>query len=383
MTATVTDFEVRRDTLADTRVEQHGVPEPGEGQVLMKVDLFSLTANNITYAVFGEAMRYWDFFSDAGAWGRVPVWGFGDVVASRHAGVAEGTRVYGYFPMATHRLAEPGRADAGGFVDVSGARGELAPVYSQYMATGADPLYAREDEDQIMLFRPLFTTSFILDDWLAENRFFGARRVILSSASSKTSLGLAFLLKTTRGDNVRVAGLTSAGNRAFVEGTGCYDEVIGYDEIEGLDAGTPAAFVDMAGNSSVRARVHTHFKDALKLSSAVGAPIGRRSAAARRGCRDRRSSCSSRRPISSGASRSGAARGSSRRWPGPGAPSFPNPRNGFPSRTGSARRRCAPPIRKCSTARRRPTARMCFRCGRAAEAPGRETQPFAPRGCFH
>lgn len=270
MTATVTDFEVRRDTLADTRVEQHGVPEPGEGQVLMKVDLFSLTANNITYAVFGEAMRYWDFFSDAGAWGRVPVWGFGDVVASRHAGVAEGTRVYGYFPMATHRLAEPGRADAGGFVDVSGARGELAPVYSQYMATGADPLYAREDEDQIMLFRPLFTTSFILDDWLAENGFFGAQRVILSSASSKTSLGLAFLLKTTRGDNVRVAGLTSAGNRAFVEGTGCYDEVIGYDEIEGLDAGTPAAFVDMAGNSSVRARVHTHFKDALKLSSAVG-----------------------------------------------------------------------------------------------------------------
>lgn len=270
MAATVTDFEVQRDALAQTRVETHPVPEPGDGQVLMKVDRFSLTANNITYAVFGAAMRYWDFFSDPGAWGRVPVWGFGDVVASRHPGVAEGTRVYGYFPMATHRLAQADRANAGGFVDVSGVHRELAPVYSQYMATGADPLYAKADEDQIMLFRPLFTTSFILDDWLAENGFFGAKRVILSSASSKTSLGLAFLLKNNRGGDVRVTGLTSDGNKAFVEGTGCYDEVVRYDEVAGLDAGTPAAFVDMAGNSSVRAAVHSHLGEALKLSSAVG-----------------------------------------------------------------------------------------------------------------
>lgn len=270
MAQSMTDFQVKRDQLDVSRVETGEVPAPAEGQVLMKVERFSLTANNITYAVFGEAMRYWDFFSDAGPWGRVPVWGFGEVIASRHPGVAEGTRVYGYFPMATHRLAQADRADAGGFVDVSGARAELAPVYSQYMATGSDPLYAPDAEDQIMLFRPLFTTSFILDDWLAQNAFFGAKRVILSSASSKTSLGLAHLLKNNRGGDVRVAGLTSAGNRAFVEGTGCYDEVIGYDEIEGLDAGVPSAFVDMAGNSSVRARIHRHFGDALKLSSAVG-----------------------------------------------------------------------------------------------------------------
>jgi len=271
------DFEVQKSDLAHTRTETHAVPEIIPGEVLMKVERFALTANNITYAVFGEAMRYWDFFSDlegaAGGrvpFGRIPVWGFGEVVASRADGVAAGTRVYGYFPMSTHRVAKAAKITERGFIDVSGVRGELAPVYSQFMATAHDPLYAAEDEDQIMLFRPLFTTSFILDDWLADNAFFGAKTVILSSASSKTSLGLAFLLKHNRAGAVRVAGLTSTANAAFVRSTGCYDDVVAYDDVAGMDAAVPAAFVDMAGNSTVRAALHNHFKDNLKLSSAVG-----------------------------------------------------------------------------------------------------------------
>jgi hypothetical protein len=273
MSEKIAEFEVRKGALTDARVDTHDAPELGAGEVLLKVECFSLTANNITYAVFGDAMRYWDFFSDrseGAEFGRIPVWGFGEVVASNADGVAVGARYYGYFPMSTHRVAKAGKISEHGFFDVSGVRGELAPVYSQFMATGSDPLYAPEDEDQIMLFRPLFTTSFILDDWLAQNDFFGAKTVILSSASSKTSLGLAYLLKNNRGDKVKVVGLTSGSNKAFVENTGCYDEVITYDDISGLDASVPAAFVDMAGNSSVRADIHTHFKDSLKLSSAVG-----------------------------------------------------------------------------------------------------------------
>lgn len=267
------DFEVKKTSLKTSRVDNHGLPQIGDGEVLLKVERFALTANNITYAVFGDAMRYWDFFSDRGEgvdYGRIPVWGFGEVVASKADGVVVGTRVYGYFPMSTHRVVKAGKINERGFFDESGVRGELAPVYSQFMTTAHDPMYAKEDEDQIMLFRPLFTTSFMLDDWLAQNNFFDAKTVILSSASSKTSLGLAFLLKNNRGGAVKVAGLTSAANKAFVESTGCYDHVITYDEIADLDAGMPVAFVDMAGNSSVRANLHHHFKDNLKLSTAVG-----------------------------------------------------------------------------------------------------------------
>ena len=47
------------------------------GQVRLSIAHFSLTANNITYAAFGEAMKYWQFFpAPDAAWGCLPVWGF-------------------------------------------------------------------------------------------------------------------------------------------------------------------------------------------------------------------------------------------------------------------------------------------------------------------
>ena len=33
-----------------------------EGQALLRIESFGLTSNDITYAVFGEAMNYWGFF---------------------------------------------------------------------------------------------------------------------------------------------------------------------------------------------------------------------------------------------------------------------------------------------------------------------------------
>ena len=57
-----------------------------------------MTANNVTYALMGDAMHYWDFFPAEPGLGLVPLWGFADVVASSTDGVEVGTRVYGYLP---------------------------------------------------------------------------------------------------------------------------------------------------------------------------------------------------------------------------------------------------------------------------------------------
>jgi hypothetical protein len=104
------DFEVRRDDLRTHRSLETAAPEPGEGQVLLHIDHAALTSNNITYGAFGDMMGYWNFFpaADAG-WGRVPVWGFADVVTSRVEGIADGDRFYGYLPMSTHLVVEPTR----------------------------------------------------------------------------------------------------------------------------------------------------------------------------------------------------------------------------------------------------------------------------------
>lgn len=268
--STSIDFLVGRKSLHETKLVETPLALK-EGQALLEVDRFAFTANNITYGAFGDLMNYWGFFPAPEGWGRVPVWGFGDVVESRARGVAVGERVYGYFPMSTHLVVEPGRHSDRGFFDVAAHRRGMPSIYNTYLRAATDPGYDPRREAEQALLRPLFMTSFLLEDMLVESGFFGARDIVLSSASSKTSLGLAFLLRSRRRGQVEVVGLTSAANAAFVEGTSCYDRVIVYDAIASISRDNAAVFVDMAGDAGVRAAVHTHWGDALKYSSMVGA----------------------------------------------------------------------------------------------------------------
>jgi len=264
-------FEVRREQLAQSRLVEDDVADPGPGEALLKVDAFAFTANNVTYGVAGDSIGYWQFFPAQGnGWGRIPVWGFGDVIATQAEGVAVGERFYGYFPMAGHLLVAPGRVNEHGFTDSAAHRADLPPVYNGYTRCSSDPAYRPELEDMQMLFRPLFLTSFFLDDFLDDNDFFGAGTVVLSSASSKTAFGLAWLLHRQRKDRCRVVGLTSPAHRDFVTSLGCYDEVLAYDDLASL-AAEPTVFVDMAGNAPLRARLHEQLADDLRYSCSVGA----------------------------------------------------------------------------------------------------------------
>src|SRR4029453_15811579 len=116
---------VARTDLARTTLVDHALPELTDGEALLKVDRVGLTANNVTYAVLGDApWRYWEFFPPSRhgldqEWGVVPLWGFADVVESTVDGLAEGDRLYGYYPSAGHLVVRPGRADARGFRDAS------------------------------------------------------------------------------------------------------------------------------------------------------------------------------------------------------------------------------------------------------------------------
>jgi len=267
------DFLVERGNLRHCKFVRG--PEPDEvqlqaGEVLLEIAKFAFTANNVTYAVAGDMMSYWSFFPAEAGWGRVPVWGFGDVLRSRHDGVAAGERVFGYFPMSTHLVVEPVRNNPDGFVDGASHRQALPAVYNQYSRVATDPSYAVEHEDQQLLFRPLFMTAFLLEDLIADSGAFGARAVVLSSASSKTAFGLAFLLRQKRDARCEVIGLTSPGNVAFVTGLGCYDRVVTYDQIDSLPREQAVVFVDMAGNGGVVSALHHHFRDSMRYSCIVG-----------------------------------------------------------------------------------------------------------------
>jgi hypothetical protein len=236
--------------------------------LLVKVDRFAFTANNITYAVLGDQMKYWSLFPAPQGFGNIPVWGFGDVIASKHPGLAEGERLFGYFPMATHLVIEASEVSKRALRDGAAHRQAVAPVYNAYARVSGDPAFAGKQGDYQALLRPLFTLSFLVDDYLAENEFFGARRVLLSSASSKTAFGLAHRLHA-RG-KLELIGLTSAANVGFVNSLGCYHEVVTYDRVGALPADASVAFVDMAGNSGLREKLHRHFGAHMKYSGQIG-----------------------------------------------------------------------------------------------------------------
>ena len=266
-----TDFIVARDDLHHCKFIETTIPDATElpdDALLIKVDRFALTANNITYAVLGDELKYWELFPAPEGFGNIPVWGFGEVIASRHQGIAIGERLFGYFPMATHLVIEAADVGKRGLRDAAAHRQNVAPVYNAYARISGDPAFAGRHGDYQALLRPLFMLSFLVDDYLAENEFYGARCVMLSSASSKTAFGLAHLLHGR--DGIKVIGLTSASNAGFVGSLGCYDEIVTYDNLQSLPSDLPTAFVDMAGNSALREKLHRHFGDQMKYSGRVG-----------------------------------------------------------------------------------------------------------------
>ncbi len=260
---------VRKTALADTRWQQHDPAALAPGQVRLRTDLFALTANNITYAAMGEAMDYWRFFpSDDAAWGVIPVWGFAHITESAHPDLAAGEKLYGYWPMADHAVLQADQVTATSLVDAAPHRAGLHPVYNQYTRCHRDPFYTPESEAVQALLRPLFMTSWLIDDFLADNAGFGATTLLLSSASSKTAYGTAFQLAQREG--FQVVGLTSPANQAFCESLGCYARVLSYDELDALAADTAAVYVDFAGSTTLRRQIHTRFTD-LRYSCAIGA----------------------------------------------------------------------------------------------------------------
>lgn len=267
------DFEVRRKDLHETRLTERPSRALEQGEARLAVRHFGFSANNITYAVFGDLMGYWTFFPAEDGWGRIPVWGFAEVVEANGTGLEDGELLYGYLPKGEELIVSPERVGTRSFHDGTAHRAELPSAYNGYTRCAADPVYSPDTEALQMLLRPLFMTDFLLDDWLADADFHGAGPasdgvVVLSSASSKTAFGLAHLL-AARSERPEIVGLTSAGNLDFVAGLQVYDRVVSYHDLDSLVADVPTVYVDMAGDTRVRREVHERVSG-LVASVSVG-----------------------------------------------------------------------------------------------------------------
>ena len=267
------EFQTNKANLTQARLQETPVHTLGDGEVRVKVDRFAFTANNITYAVMGDQLRYWQFFPPNGdepeKWGIIPVWGFGDVVESNSDALPIGERLFGYFPPANELIITPKRVTQTSLLDGSVHRAELPPGYNLYQRVNHERGYDRAHDDQRMLLFVLHLTSFCLHDLLKSNDWFGAEQVVIISASSKTSTGLAYGLVNDK-ESPHVIGLTSNRHVDFVKSIDAYDSVLSYDTLEQIDATKPTVIVDMSANTDVLSRLHRHLGDNMRYTSNVG-----------------------------------------------------------------------------------------------------------------
>jgi hypothetical protein len=250
-------LEFRRDDpLRTTRVVADSLPEPGPGSLLLRIERFTLTSNNVTYARHGDALGYWTPFpAGEPGWGRVPAWGAARVVAGDVALAAPGELLIGFLPMATHVFvrAEP---------RPSGVRA-TAPERSAMVPLYRDLMRADDGIGDTELAVRLGTTATQLAGEVRESK---PAQVVFSSATSRTALTTAVLLRDA---GIRVVGLTARTDLAAR--AEAFDEVRSYADIDGVSGVPGTVYVDVAGRADVTAEVHRILGAALVRSIRVGA----------------------------------------------------------------------------------------------------------------
>ena len=269
----MTEFQTNKARFAEFKLADSLNKSIVDGEIKVRIDRFAFTANNITYAVLGERFKYWDFFPAAEGssnnWGIIPVWGFADVIESRTAEVPVGDRLFGYFPPADELIMMPANVSKDKFIECSQHRSHLSVSYNSYRRVFAEPNYDQSFDNEWMLLFVLHLTSFVIYDMLKRNDWFGAKQIIITSASSKTGTGLAYgLANDDAAPNV--IALTSKRNYNIVESMRVYDDVFSYDTLNQVDAGTSTLIVDMSANAKMLGRLHDHLGENLKFTSNVG-----------------------------------------------------------------------------------------------------------------
>jgi len=273
----ITSLKINRSNVQECNVEEFALPSQDQiiaGSVILKLIIFGLSTNNITYAVKGNEMGYWNFFPIDDQHSQLPVWGYGQVISSKHDNFNVGDKYYGYFPMASHIVVQPDNITPFGFVDSNPMRKGMHPIYDYYTDVRNDVTYKQEDEAMQVLYRPLFYTSYLLHDYLQQADYFDSQQIIVTSASSKTAYGLAALLReqvNSKQSQFTITAMTSPSNVAFVDSLNLYDAIITYDDVSTLNQKQKTLVVDHTGNQVLLNNMAKQLGDKHTHTALIGA----------------------------------------------------------------------------------------------------------------
>ncbi|KAJ5520930.1 hypothetical protein N7463_001383 [Penicillium fimorum] len=155
--------------------------ELSESSVRIRTQLISLTSNNLTYALMGGFLRWWDAYpvsedypapyNDPAAWGIVPAWGYATVEETTISDLPKGTLLFGFWPTTstpTDLKLKRGSPE-GHWIETSDHRQQLMPLYNRYTVTPSSTpisdltiaLNPQSDSAQDELDRMAWTALFI------------------------------------------------------------------------------------------------------------------------------------------------------------------------------------------------------------------------------
>ncbi|MFC3195346.1 DUF2855 family protein [Marinicella sediminis] len=265
-------FQVHKQALKKNRIIAITNGDLQPGQIRVRIQAFGFSANNITYWAMGERMRYWQFFpaadNDGEQWGVIPVWGYAEVEASKHDEVSVGERLFGYFPTADCLVMRPGRLSSEFLFDASEHRQTLPAGYNRYQRLSSGQTNDQQEALNMLLF-PLHITSFCLFDTLVNEQKTEMKQLLVTSASSKTALGLVQGFKNLEHAPYLI-GLTADKNLGFVKSLGCYDQVLCYEENGDINAHHSTVIVDFSGNGKLLGQLHEKLQDHMRHTWHVG-----------------------------------------------------------------------------------------------------------------
>jgi hypothetical protein len=178
------EIHIRKNDLRVGRAVDVTSPPLADGAARLRLDLFALTSNNITYAAMGSGtLGYWDFFPGPEGWGRPPVWGFASVVQSNAPGIDEGARYWGFYPMGEALDVTPTNIRPDRFIDGAPHRAVKAALYNLHFNTTADPAYDPAFEPEQTLFRPLYATGWWAADCVHKDHHLRVQRSVCARYS--------------------------------------------------------------------------------------------------------------------------------------------------------------------------------------------------------
>jgi hypothetical protein len=257
------DLLFRRDDLTTSEVGPGTMVPLRPGDVRLAVEHLAITNSTATYARLRDSpMRFLSVFPAPEGFVRVPAWGFARVVESRHPRVEPGRRYFGFLPMSTHHTIAPQVIESGLF-DTTPQRSFLHDWYRTYET--AEP---HELDDRRALLHPLFPASFNLAEFVDRRARQGVTATLVTSASCKVAIGLAYLL--ARHGGVHVTGVTATEHESFVSGLGLYDSVVAYEDLASVPVDRQTVFIDFTNSIERMREVYRHFSGWLAATVLVG-----------------------------------------------------------------------------------------------------------------